>query len=125
MVEKFFGGLSDACRKVDPNHLNLGIRYYTMPPHWAVPGMQHFDVFSMNCYRSQVPASEVQEISETLGMPVMIGEWHFGASGCWAACQRDWACEESGRPRRAYRYYLEGAAALPWCVGSSLLHPLR
>ena len=27
MVEKLFGGLSDACRAVDPNHLNLGVRY--------------------------------------------------------------------------------------------------
>ncbi|MCX7681865.1 MAG: hypothetical protein N2508_07875, partial [Anaerolineae bacterium] len=32
MVEKLFQGLSDACKKVDPHHLNLGARYYTVPP---------------------------------------------------------------------------------------------
>ncbi|MBN1579765.1 MAG: hypothetical protein JXA89_03620, partial [Anaerolineae bacterium] len=31
MVEKLFKGLSDACVRVDPNHLNLGVRYYTVP----------------------------------------------------------------------------------------------
>ena len=50
MVEKFFGALSASCRRVDPNHLNLGIRYHTIPPEWAVSGMRSFDVFSMNCY---------------------------------------------------------------------------
>ena len=48
MVMKLFGTLTDACRAVDPNHLNLGIRYYTVPPDWAVDGMRVFDVFSMN-----------------------------------------------------------------------------
>ena len=46
---------AQACRRVDPNHLNLGIRYYTVPPAWALDGMRHFDVFSMNCYK-QPPA---------------------------------------------------------------------
>ncbi len=54
MVEKFFKDLTAACRRVDPNHLNLGIRYYTVPPAWAIPGMRCFDVFSMNCYDSRV-----------------------------------------------------------------------
>ena len=35
MVEKFFKDLTEACRRVDPNHLNLGIRYYTVPPAGA------------------------------------------------------------------------------------------
>ena len=36
MVEKLYSGLSAACRSVDPNHLNLGARYYTVPPDWAL-----------------------------------------------------------------------------------------
>ena len=32
MVTRYFGILSQACWKVDPKHLNLGIRYYTVPP---------------------------------------------------------------------------------------------
>ena len=32
MVKQLFEGLSDACRAVDPIHLNLGARYHTVPP---------------------------------------------------------------------------------------------
>jgi len=46
MVVRYFGVLSAACRRVDPNHLNLGIRYYTVPPQWAVRGMSVFDVLT-------------------------------------------------------------------------------
>jgi hypothetical protein len=38
MVDKYFGALSRACRAVDPNHLNLGIRYQGVPPAWAGEG---------------------------------------------------------------------------------------
>ena len=54
MVEKLFAALSDACKKVDPNHLNLGARYYTVPPPWALEGMTSFDVFSVNGYQQRV-----------------------------------------------------------------------
>ena len=40
MVTRYFTMLSEACRRVDPNHLNLGVRYYTIPPAWAVEGMR-------------------------------------------------------------------------------------
>ena len=46
MVARYFETLSAACRRVDPNHLNLGIRYYTIPPAWAVKGMRSFDVLT-------------------------------------------------------------------------------
>ena len=56
-------------------------------------------------------------VSERLQMPVMIGEWHFGttvdglpSSGIGqVACQADRG--------KAFRIYLEDAAARPWCVG--------
>ena len=79
MVEHLFVGLSRACKQVDPHHLNLGIRYYTVPPPWAVAGMRAFDVFSMNCYRQRVPTTEMAAISAALQLPIIIGEWHFGA----------------------------------------------
>lgn len=119
MVERFFGTLSAACRKVDPNHLNLGIRYHIVPPLWAQNGMRSFDVFSINCYQERVPADDLKAIHDLLGMPTMIGEWHFGAldvglpaSGVGARV-RDQAARG-----KAYRYYVEQAAAIPWCVGT-------
>lgn len=117
MVERFLGVLSQACRAVDPHHLNLGVRYYTLPPAWALAGMRAFDVFSMNCYRPRVPADELAQISAQLERPVLIGEWHFGAldvglPGAGIAHVRDQAARG-----QAYRFYLEDAASLPCCVG--------
>ena len=48
MVERYFQVLSKACRKADPNHLNLGMRWAGVPPAWAVEGMKFFDVFSLS-----------------------------------------------------------------------------
>jgi len=116
MVEKLFATLTDACRRVDPNHLNLGARYYTVPPEWAQRGMRCFDVFSTNCYQHRVEA-ELGAVSRTMNAPVIIGEWHFGALDagppaagiCTVATQADRAA--------AYRVYTEDAAAADWCVG--------
>ena len=117
MVEKFFGGLSRACKSVDPNHLNLGIRYYTVPPAWALAGMRHFDVFSMNCYRQRVPAEEMARVNELLNMPILIGEWHFGALDAGLPAAGIGHVPDQDARGKAYRVYLEDAAARPWCVG--------
>ncbi len=117
LVERYFGGLNLACKRVDPNHLNLGARYYTVPPQWALTGMKGFDVFSMNCYDRQVPAEKVNQIAAQLNLPVMIGEWHFGALDVGLAASGIGCVADQAARGQAYRYYLETAAALPACVG--------
>jgi hypothetical protein len=117
MVEKFFGGLSRACKAVDPHHLNLGIRYYTIPPRWALAGMRHFDVFSMNCYRQHLPADEMAQISQMLRQPILVGEWHFGALDAGLPGAGIGHVPDQASRGKAYRFYLEDAAAKPWCVG--------
>jgi hypothetical protein len=117
MVQTLFGGLSAACRRVDPRHLNLGIRYYTIPPRWALKGMRHFDVFSMNCYKPRVPAEEMAKINELLDIPILVGEWHFGAHDAGLpACGIGHVPDQESRGK-AFRFYVEDAAAKPWCVG--------
>jgi len=118
MVERFFGGLSQACRAVDPNHLNLGIRYYTIPPRWALAGMRHFDVFSMNCYRKRLPESEMAQISKMLNQPILIGEWHFGALDAGLPASGIGHVKNQEDRGKAYRLYVEDAAAKSWCVGT-------
>lgn len=117
MVSRFFGTLSEACRRVDPNHLNLGIRYYTIPPAWALDGMRTFDVFSMNCYRRRLPAEEMAHIANVLDMPVLVGEWHFGALDAGLPASGIGHVHDQVERGKAYRVYLEDAAAQPWCVG--------
>ncbi len=118
MVERFFGGLSQACRAIDPNHLNLGIRYYTIPPRWTLAGMSQFDVFSMNCYRKRLPESEMAQISEMLIQPILIGEWHFGALDAGLPASGIGHVKNQEDRGKSYRIYVEDAAAKPWCVGT-------
>jgi hypothetical protein len=117
MVSHYFGTLSDACRMVDPRHLNLGIRYYTIPPAWVVEGMRTFDVFSMNCYKSRILAEEMAKVNEMLDMPIMIGEWHFGALDVGLPASGIGRVADQEARGQAFRVYVEDAAVKPWCVG--------
>jgi hypothetical protein len=117
MVEKYFGTLSQSCKAVDPNHLNLGIRYQGVPPKWAVNGMKSFDVFSMNNYREKVPFEVTKEINELLEMPVIIGEWHFGALDVGLPASGIGHVRTQADRGKAYRVYFEDAAANPNCIG--------
>ena len=118
MVTRYFEILTEACRKVDPNHLNLGMRWAGIPPEWAVEGMKSFDVFSMNCYRERVPRDVTDRIHELLKMPVIIGEWHFGALDVGLPASGIGHLKNQADRARAYRVYIEDAAANPNCVGA-------
>ncbi|MCC5829734.1 MAG: hypothetical protein JJU36_09845 [Phycisphaeraceae bacterium] len=117
MIDRFFRVLSDACRQADPNHLNLGIRYYTVPPDWALAGMKCFDVFSMNAYTDKIPAEGMERIHRQTGWPLMVGEWHFGALDVGLPGSGIGHVRDQHQRGLAYRVYLEDAAAKPWCVG--------
>jgi hypothetical protein len=118
MVERCFGTLSRACRKADPNHLNLGMRWAGVPPEWAVAGMKSFDVFSLNNYRDRLPRDVSDRIHSMLGMPVLVGEWHFGALDAGLPASGLGHVRTQADRGRAYRVYLEHAAANPNCVGA-------
>jgi hypothetical protein len=118
MVERYFQALSKACRKADPNHLNLGMRWQGIPKDWAVPGMKAFDVFSLNCYQEKLPAATAQQISTLLKMPVLVGEWHFGALDVGLPASGIGNLKNQADRARAYRVYFEDAAADSNCVGA-------
>jgi hypothetical protein len=117
MVGRFFGTLSRACRTVDPNHLNLGARFQVVPPPFALPAMKCFDVFSMNCYRDRVLSEVLDHVSRALDAPTIIGEWHFGALDAGLPASGIGRVASQHDRGRAYRFYLETAAADPCCVG--------
>lgn len=118
MVERYFQVLSEACKAVDPNHLNLGMRWAGLPPAWAVRGMRFFDIYSINCYRETVPPDVTAGIQEQLGMPTIIGEWHFGALDVGLPSSGIGHLKSQEDRARAYRRYIEDAAADPNCVGA-------
>jgi hypothetical protein len=118
MVERYFKTLSEACRAVDPNHLNLGMRWAGLPPEWALSGMRSFDVYSINCYRDRVPRELTNEIHKMLNMPTIIGEWHFGALDVGLPSSGLGHLRNQTDRAKAYRVYLEDAAANPNCIGT-------
>lgn len=118
MVDRFFRVLTEACRRVDPHHMNLGIRFHTVPPRWALTGMKYFDIFSMNCYREKIPADDLKEIESLLNLPTLIGEFHFGALDVGLPASGIGHVENQQARGQAYRVYVEDAAAHPSCVGT-------
>jgi hypothetical protein len=118
MVKRYFRTLSRACKQVDPNHLNLGMRWAGAPPAWAVEGMKFFDVFSLNRYNDRLPLEQARKIHDMLERPVMVGEFHFGALDVGLPASGIRHLKNQGDRAKAYRVYLEDAAADPYCVGA-------
>ncbi|MEO3946293.1 hypothetical protein [Gorillibacterium sp. CAU 1737] len=116
MIEEYIKIPALALRKVDPHHLNLGIRYAYISSPALYSGSSYFDIFSINCYEKTC-VSSVQKVYDQVGLPVMVGEFHFGAidRGLPATGIRG-AADQVNRGR-AIRRYVEEAAALPCCVG--------
>ena len=117
MIREYIRIPSEAIHAVDPDHLNLGIRYAWLSSKELAAGSEYTDVFSFNCY-SMDPTPAIESFSRLVGKPVMIGEFHFGAldRGLDATGIRG---VTSQRERgRAYRYYMQHAAAHPMCLGA-------
>ena len=117
MVDRYVETVCNEVKKVDPNHLNLGMRYAWISSELCYRAGAWFDVFSINGYSNPAPPS-TQEVARRSGKPVIIGEWHFGcaidrglpATGIQGA-ESQWARGE------AYRYYFEQGVARPELIG--------
>ena len=117
MIRAFIRIPSEAVRAVDPDHLNLGIRYAWLSSKTLAAGAEFTDAFSFNCYAMD-PVPAIDGFVKLVGKPVIIGEFHFGAldRGLDATGIRGVASQaERGA---AYRRYMQRAAAHPMCVGA-------
>ena len=82
-----------------------------------VTGWENFDVFSLNCY-SVDPTAAIENV-ERLGvdLPVMIGEFHFGALDRGPTATGLEGVQTQSERAKAFRYYCERVAAHPYGVG--------
>jgi hypothetical protein len=70
---------SQACKAVDPNHLNLGLRWSKMNNPDMLAGWENFDVFSFNCYAFD-PVPDMEFVRNAgVNLPILVGEFHCGA----------------------------------------------
>ncbi len=117
MIREFIKVPALAIRKVDPNHLNLGMRYAWVANKAVTSGCEYFDIFSFNCYRHD-PYGSIQHIVELVDMPVMIGEFHFGALDRGLDATGIQGVATQSDRAKTYRYYMHRAASHPYCLGA-------
>jgi len=116
MVDKYIQVVCSEVKKVDPNHLNLGLRYAWISSELCYRAGTWFDVFSINGYSYPGPP-ETEEITRRSGKPVLIGEYHFGATDRGLPSTGIQGAENQQARGEAYRYYLEQGFARPEVIG--------
>jgi hypothetical protein len=116
---KFITIVNKAIKNQDQNHLNLGLRFGGNPPDDLVKASASigFDVFSLNIYGYSTYPDRLKKIDELTGLPIIIGEFHFGTPGRGLSpgLRQTISQEERGV---AYRYYVENAVAHPSLIGT-------
>jgi len=114
---KFISTVNTAIKKHDPNHLNLGIRFGGSAPGEVVKACKGFDVFSFNNYGYSVNENNMKRFYELTGLPMVIGEFHFGVPGRGMAPGLAQTMNQEERAA-AYSSYVENAAANPNMIGT-------
>ncbi len=117
MVEQYLKPVDAAVRMVDKNHLNLGIRWAGLGSQFCYLAGQFCDVFSVNMYRMLPDTAAIREVTRRTGKPVLIGEYHFGATDRGLPSTGLRAVGSQKERGVAYRAYVETGAALPQMVG--------
>jgi hypothetical protein len=114
---KFIKTVNTAIKKHDPNHLNMGLRFGGSASEQIIKATKGFDVFSFNNYGYTVNMNNVKRIYDMTGLPMVIGEFHFGVPGRGLAPGLAQTANQEERAV-AYRYYVETAAANPVIIGT-------
>ncbi|GMA61351.1 beta-galactosidase [Alicyclobacillus fastidiosus] len=117
MIEAYVRIPAEACKRIDPNHLNLGMRYAWISSEHLLRGAQHFDVFSMNTYQMKPDGSVIRQIHDATGLPVMIGEFHHGAADTGMLATGIRGVRTQHDRGLSYRYFVEQGVAMPELVG--------
>ena len=76
IAEEYFRHCRDAVKAVAPNNLYLGCRFAWVNDRGARAAADYCDVIGYNLYRDSVADFE---LPAGVDMPVIIGEFHFGA----------------------------------------------
>ena len=117
LLQEYTAVPSQECRKVDPNHMNLGMRWAWISDPDIVAGWENFDVFSINCYHADAVPMMDYSVKAGVDLPMMIGEFQFGALDAGPTAPGLFSVKTQAGRAKAYRYYVERMAAHPNGVG--------
>ena len=109
---------AEAYRAIDPNHLNLGLRYGWLATDDLVEGCEYCDVFSMNYYKEAPDKSEFERIHQMTNLPILIGEFQVGALDVGLMSNSMFGVTSQEERGVFYQYYMEQAASIPSLIGA-------
>ncbi len=116
----FLETVDNTLEKYDPNHLDLGIRFgnvLKIDKNILEICKNIFDVLSFNCYDLYPKKEMMDRAMEITGLPMIIGEYHFGTVDRGMA-QSLWQVNSQKERGVAYRYYTERAYSHPGLIGT-------
>ncbi len=118
IAEQYFRTCRDALRRHLPGALYLGCRFHQYNREAIRAAKAYCDVVSFNIYAYDPAEKEADEFAQEMDFPVVIGEFHFGATdrGMFHTGLRK--TEDQADRAAKYVAYLTRAAAAPWCVGA-------
>jgi hypothetical protein len=122
LVERYTRVVCGAVKREDPNHLNLGMRYAWISSEQVLAAARLFDVFTLNMYRMEPAEEDIRAAAKASGRPVLIGEFHFGAPDVGLPATGLRGVPSQAERAKAYRHYVEQAAAMPDLVGTHYFH---
>ncbi|MBI5820904.1 MAG: beta-galactosidase [Verrucomicrobia bacterium] len=116
LAERYFSVVSTAMKKHAPNHLYLGCRFAIRPKEVVAVSAKYCDVVSFNIYADTVDPEKWKSAND-LGKPVVIGEFHFGATdrGMFHTGLRP--TQSQAERAKAYAAYVRSVLAMPAFVG--------
>lgn len=120
LLQKYYSVVSGSLRRVDSNHLNLGMRFSALNSEKAdkilYPNMNCFDAFSFNRYDAS-PVDSAQILAEYSDLPCLVGEWHFGAADSGLDSWGVRYADTQQLRAQAISYYLEQSTTARNLVG--------
>ncbi|MFA6505336.1 MAG: beta-galactosidase [Treponemataceae bacterium] len=116
LIAKYSSIPSESLRTVDPDHLNLGMRYNKLTPN-EFAGNEAFDLCSFNCYKPD-PVPKFDIVAEKEKRPGLIGEWHIAGNEMRNLASGLVFSPDQVERTKACLYYMERAMAHPSSVGT-------
>ena len=116
LAERYFLVVSAAMKKHAPNQLYLGCRFAIRPKEVVAVSAKYCDVVSFNIYNRRVDPERWKFLND-LGKPVVIGEFHFGATDRGMFHPGLGPTANQAERAKAYADYVRSAAAMPAIVG--------
>ncbi|QGG55910.1 hypothetical protein GE073_10210 [Paenibacillus sp. B01] len=118
LIREYIKVPSLACRAVDSNHLNLGLRWSKAYNLDMMEGWEYFDVFSINCYDFD-PTRDMDFVQHAgVDLPILLGEYHCGALDRGLPATGLKGVPDQEERGVMWRHFVEKVAAHPYGVGA-------